>query len=120
VSGELSLARAVERLVEPDRTRVGPVSDTRSALVVCGLAATEHPGDVVVSTVAADGDVEKSLTTALARLWMSGVPVDWTAYHHGERRLRIPLPTYPFQRQRCWFGPDPDATEASNHRKRIT
>lgn len=41
---------------------------------------------------------------ALARLWVAGAPVDWAAYHAGERRLRVKLPTYPFQRERYWVG----------------
>jgi amino acid adenylation domain-containing protein len=41
---------------------------------------------------------------ALGRRWRTGAPVDWHALHGGERRLRVPLPTYPFQRQRYWIG----------------
>ncbi|HEX2162853.1 MAG TPA: SDR family NAD(P)-dependent oxidoreductase, partial [Thermoanaerobaculia bacterium] len=40
---------------------------------------------------------------SLGRLWTAGVEVDWTAYHAGARRLRVPLPTYPFERQRHWI-----------------
>ncbi|MBS2547838.1 acyltransferase domain-containing protein [Catenulispora sp. NL8] len=40
-----------------------------------------------------------AMLTGLGRLWQHGVSVDWTAVHSGEQRLRIPLPTYPFQRQ---------------------
>ncbi|HEX5759074.1 MAG TPA: amino acid adenylation domain-containing protein [Thermoanaerobaculia bacterium] len=41
----------------------------------------------------------------LARLWVAGAEVDWSSLHGGERRLRVPLPSYPFQRQRYWIGP---------------
>jgi acyl transferase domain-containing protein len=113
LSGELSLAQAVERLDRPARPVAEPPSPGRSALVVCGLATAPHAGDVVVPTVTADGDVERSLAVALGVLWTSGVPVGWDAYHGTERRRRTPLPTYPFQRRRCWFGPDPVVTEPS-------
>jgi len=43
----------------------------------------------------------------LGRLWMRGVPVNWTRFHRHERRNRVPLPGYPFQRERYWI----DATE---------
>jgi acyl transferase domain-containing protein len=33
------------------------------------------------------------------------VAVDWRAFYDGERRRRISLPTYPFQRQRYWIEP---------------
>ncbi len=42
---------------------------------------------------------------ALGRLWTHGVEVDWRALHGEERRRRIPLPTYPFERHRHWIAP---------------
>jgi acyl transferase domain-containing protein/acyl carrier protein len=39
----------------------------------------------------------------VGRLWLLGVSIDWEAYHSGEERRRISLPTYPFERQRYWF-----------------
>lgn len=32
--------------------------------------------------------------------WLAGTAIDWAATHAGERRRPVPLPTYPFQRQR--------------------
>jgi len=43
----------------------------------------------------------------LGQLWVAGVPVDWEASHAGLRRYRVPLPAYPFERQRHWLGPPP-------------
>ncbi|HEV7515636.1 MAG TPA: type I polyketide synthase [Thermoanaerobaculia bacterium] len=43
------------------------------------------------------------LLAALAHLWLLGVRPDWTAFHTGERRRRVPLPTYPFEGQRYWL-----------------
>ncbi|WP_186014296.1 non-ribosomal peptide synthetase/type I polyketide synthase [Burkholderia gladioli] len=45
---------------------------------------------------------EQSLREALGGLWRHGVEIDWQRYYGGERRQRIALPTYPFQRQRYW------------------
>ncbi|HKV06814.1 MAG TPA: amino acid adenylation domain-containing protein [Thermoanaerobaculia bacterium] len=42
---------------------------------------------------------------ALGRLWLAGAEVDWQGFHAGERRRRLPLPAYPFQRQRFWVDP---------------
>lgn len=42
------------------------------------------------------------LLTSLGRLWLSGVRLDWCKFHEHEQRQRIPLPTYPFERQRYW------------------
>jgi acyl transferase domain-containing protein/acyl carrier protein len=46
------------------------------------------------------------LLGALGTLWQSGVEVDWPVSWAGERRRRVPLPTYPFERQRHWIDPD--------------
>ncbi len=39
----------------------------------------------------------------LGQLWLAGVTIDWRSFAGGERRLRAPLPTYPFERKRCWI-----------------
>ncbi len=51
-----------------------------------------------------DSDVAFLLNT-VGKLWLAGVPVDWTRLHQGETRRRIPLPTYPFERRRYWLDP---------------
>jgi len=51
----------------------------------------------------------------LGQLWSAGVDVDWAAFYSREQRRRIPLPTYPFERQRYWIDaqPQPDSGGAS-------
>ena len=34
-----------------------------------------------------------------------GVEIDWRAFYAHERRRRVPLPTYPFERERYWIEP---------------
>jgi acyl transferase domain-containing protein len=60
---------------------------------------------------AASGSDAKALAEATATLSSLGATVDWYAVHGGARRCRVPLPTYPFERQRYWI--DPDVTEAA-------
>jgi acyl transferase domain-containing protein len=43
-----------------------------------------------------------ALLTALGRLWLAGAPLDAERFYSRERRRRVPLPTYPFERQRYW------------------
>lgn len=45
----------------------------------------------------------------LGKLWLAGVKVDYQAFYADEQRRRIPLPTYPFERQRYWIDP-PDSS----------
>ncbi|NJM72574.1 MAG: SDR family oxidoreductase [Scytonema sp. RU_4_4] len=53
------------------------------------------------------------LMNTLGRLWLAGVEVDWSNYYTHERRHRIPLPTYPFERQRYWIDANPEANLAA-------
>ena len=45
------------------------------------------------------------LLRTMGRLWLAGIEVNWTKSHEGERRHRVALPTYPFERQRYWVEP---------------
>ncbi|WP_019832322.1 type I polyketide synthase [Sphingomonas sp. PR090111-T3T-6A] len=45
------------------------------------------------------------LLGTLGRLWALGVEVNWGRYWIDEKRLRLPLPTYRFERQRHWIEP---------------
>ncbi|MBB4637948.1 type I polyketide synthase [Longimicrobium terrae] len=48
---------------------------------------------------------EGFLLGALGRLWLAGLTPDWAAFHDGERLRRIPLPTYPWERERYFIDP---------------
>ncbi len=61
------------------------------------LSSVRHP-----KTQQAD---EVFILRTLGELWLAGVHVDWRGFHAGERRHRLPLPTYPFDRQRYWVEP---------------
>ena len=43
------------------------------------------------------------LLSNLGKLWLVGVDVKWSGFYASERRHRIPLPTYPFERQPYWI-----------------
>jgi acyl transferase domain-containing protein len=74
-----------------------------------GTFARRHPdkaaGHLVLSSLrhpqerAADSAF---LLNGLARLWLSGVRVDWRGFHTHEHVRRVHLPGYPFERQRYW------------------
>ncbi|HZF07303.1 MAG TPA: amino acid adenylation domain-containing protein [Thermoanaerobaculia bacterium] len=61
------------------------------------LSSLPHPQDATPAAA--------SLLTALGRLWLAGVAPDWQRFYRGERRLRVGLPTYPFEGQRYWIEP---------------
>ena len=45
---------------------------------------------------------------ALGKLWLAGVQPDWQAFYADERRRRVILPCYPFQRRRYWIDAQVD------------
>ncbi len=71
------------------------------------------PERVAVATLpepdALPAGARPALLHALGRLWTSGLEVDWAALHAGRPRRRVPLPLYPFERQRYWIEPAPGA-----------
>ncbi|HEX7180733.1 MAG TPA: SDR family NAD(P)-dependent oxidoreductase [Thermoanaerobaculia bacterium] len=48
-------------------------------------------------------DDQAFLLKTLGQLWLAGVEADPAGFYRGERRRRVPLPTYPFERQRYWI-----------------
>jgi pimaricinolide synthase PimS1 len=70
--------------------------------VAAAMAADNLTGDAgaVVAAGRADGDECRALVTALTRLHVRRVPLDWAAFFGGGARLD--LPTYPFAPDRYW------------------
>ena len=61
---------------------------------------------VIVPALPGPGRDEYSgLLDAIGSLWCAGATVDWEAVHRGERRRRVELPGYPFQRRSYWVSP---------------
>ena len=53
-------------------------------------------------------DAQESMLKALAGLWCYGADISWPVFYGSERRFKVPLPTYPFQRKRYWIDPPLD------------
>jgi thioesterase domain-containing protein/acyl carrier protein len=114
---------AIGKLVEPVGRvflEVGP-RDVLSTLTRQHVPAKQRP--FIISTLStsstlsalqgragknsadgADGDYA-SFLRAVGGLWKVGVSIDWTAFHAGEHRRRVPLPSYPFERTSYWLEP---------------
>ncbi|MFF3322772.1 type I polyketide synthase [Streptomyces sp. NPDC002889] len=72
-----------------------------------GMARRVLPTAVAVPTQR-HGKALDTLWAAVAGLWCTGSDIDWAALLEGCDGRRIPLPTYPFQRQSYWTGPPLD------------
>jgi polyketide synthase PksJ len=53
-----------------------------------------------------DHPTRRAELTSVGERWLAGTPISWEDIHRGERRLRVPLPTYPFGRQRHIVEPE--------------
>jgi acyl transferase domain-containing protein/NADP-dependent 3-hydroxy acid dehydrogenase YdfG len=73
----------------------------RSGGVSAALASSQRAVSAV-SALRSDHDELRSLSSALAALWVRGTALDWAAVFEGTGARRVALPTYPFQRERYW------------------
>jgi pimaricinolide synthase PimS1 len=80
---------------------VGP--DGALSVMARGCLPPDRGGLAFVPLLRADRPDNQALVTALARLHIHGVNVDWRAFFAGSRAKRIDLPTYAFQRKRYWL-----------------
>jgi acyl transferase domain-containing protein len=88
--------------------------------------ARQHPAkqagqEIVASLKSEENDRQdlrsqdiKSMLEAAGRIWTAGGSVDWAGFHGNEARHRMPLPTYPFERQRYWIDSPPTEAPQSN------
>jgi amino acid adenylation domain-containing protein len=85
----------------------GP-GQTLSTLARQNPATSESKGKLVLGTLppvlVKDSD-RAAMLKSLGRLWLAGVPVDWAPQSKHERRQRVELPAYPFERKRHWIEP---------------
>jgi amino acid adenylation domain-containing protein len=66
----------------------------RSVAVVTGL---ENTTDWATT--------HRSMLTTLGQVWQQGLTPDWTTLYDEQSVARVLLPTYAFDRQRCWVDP---------------
>lgn len=91
---------------------VGP-GETLANLVRAEFAATGQIAVVASTTSSKDIDKEQEhLLRTLGDLWVNGVSIDWTGYYRPEKRRKVALPTYPFQRQKYWIQPGKSVTRS--------
>ncbi|HEU5331347.1 MAG TPA: SDR family oxidoreductase, partial [Actinocrinis sp.] len=113
MTGTVRFADGVARLLEDPElalVEIGP-GPSLGAMARAQCPPPRYP--LITATLPGREDprpADEVLTECLARLWLTGVELDWAAYHRrgGESQGsdlpgRVPLPGYPFQRQRYWI-----------------
>lgn len=63
-------------------------------------------------------DDRATLLDGLGALWSAGVALDWSALWEGGKRLRVALPTYPFEPKRYWLQASDRSAEPQRLRQR--
>jgi amino acid adenylation domain-containing protein len=82
---------------------VGP-GRTLTTLVKRNSHSTAAPEALFSLSSPKDPDDDlRVFLTALGKLWLAGVSVDWFAFYEKKKPFRSVLPTYPFERQRYWI-----------------
>ncbi|MCY1016469.1 type I polyketide synthase [Pyxidicoccus sp. MSG2] len=84
--------------------------------------ARQHPAlasQPVIAALPGTASRPGGLLAPLGEAWLAGVPIDWERFRDGERRRRVPLPTYSFDRERYWIEaatPAASSPRATEHR----
>jgi amino acid adenylation domain-containing protein len=100
IASSLSEARAKLRSFvnnEPDRDVFSGNAeriDQNAALLIGGAE-----GKQFLAAASKNGSLDK-----IGRLWVTGAEIDWDLLYESARPCRIPLPVYPFARDRYWCG----------------
>ena len=81
-------------------------------LVGMGKRCEEEGGGVWLGSLRKGRDDRRQMLEAAAGLYARGVELDWERYYKPRRHRKVSLPTYPFQRQRCWVSASAQSTTA--------
>ena len=74
-----------------------------STLAGLGQQCMDAPEALWLASLRRQREEWPQMLNTLAQLYVGGAEVDWAAFDHPWPRQRLPLPTYPFQRQRYWM-----------------
>lgn len=81
---------------------------SRPMLVSLGQQCLPDSAGLWLTSLREGSDDWQQMLTSLGKLYRQGVAVDWQQVDQDRARRRVPLPTYPFQRQRYWIDRAPE------------
>jgi glutamate-1-semialdehyde aminotransferase/acyl carrier protein len=102
---------------KPERVllEVGPRT---TAATLARQQAKDLKRQIAISSLGSSAEKEAewvSLMQAIGQLWLAGVEICWETFYADEYRHRVPVPTYPFERQRYWVDPKPAAIASASN-----
>jgi acyl transferase domain-containing protein len=121
ITERIGLQQALEEASQQEAT--APLNQTKLKAVVADIQQAERPlflemgtegvlsrelqhlgGELSEITTLASfkRQTPDSLLHALACLYLTGANINWEKLYEGQMRFRIEIPTYPFEKKRCW------------------
>lgn len=94
---------------QPERVllEVGPRTTTATLARQQAQDLQQQVAISALSDRADDGAEWTAVLQAVGQLWLTGRSINWDNLDRRKTRQRLPLPTYPFDRQRFWIDPPP-------------
>lgn len=89
--------QAIDRLGIDAYLEIGP----HPTLIGLGKRSVQR-GQLWVGSLKRDRDDWPEVLSSLAELYVRGADVDWEAVQPTDGEQKIPLPSHPYRRQRCW------------------
>jgi acyl transferase domain-containing protein/acyl carrier protein len=101
-------ATGVDELLQKSDRILLEVGAGRTLSTFVKRNSTQAAGQIVLSSLPHPKEINSDrslILNMLGRLWLAGVVIDWCNFSSSQKRYRVPLPTYPFERQRYWIDP---------------
>ena len=100
-------ADALDTLFEHESPLLLEVGPGSVSATLARQQAGSRPVTVLTSLVKYESTKAdySALLKTLGQLWTAGLTPDWTAFYTGQHRRIVNLPTYAFDRKRCWVDP---------------
>jgi amino acid adenylation domain-containing protein len=73
-----------------------------ATLITATKQCLPEESNLYLTSSASDDENWREIVNALAKLYTCGVPINWAEVSNGSRK--VPLPTYPFERQDYWYS----------------
>ncbi|WP_216595498.1 polyketide synthase [Myxosarcina sp. GI1] len=107
---------------QPERVllEVGPRT---TAATLARQQAKDLKQQIAISSLGSQTEDDSewfAIMQAIGQLWLSGVAIDWQSFYANKKCSRLPLPTYPFERQRYWIDPLPANRECKSNSHKST
>ena len=108
-------SESVQRLLEDGYDTFLEIS--AHPILVSGIQQGLHHAGIegaVLASIRREEDEHTAMLRSLGLLYSSGYAMDWSRIYP-ERGAQVRLPSYPWQRQRCWLGTGTDSSYRSEH-----